>query len=101
MPHESTGEIPSFLLFSIDCRSPTNAAILPSTSVEPVDLSDYCEELMTLCSARELAACAVKKAQTKYKKYHDHNTRPLMHRVGDSKPFHCLISDLTILEHLH
>lgn len=45
VPHESTGEKPFFLLFSIDCRSPTDAAILPSTPVEPVDLSD-CEELV-------------------------------------------------------
>ena len=69
VPHESTGEKPSFLLFGIDCRSPTDAAILPSIPVEPVDLSDYREELVTtLSSARELAATAVKKAQTKYKK---------------------------------
>ena len=28
-PHESTGEKPSFLLFGIDCRTPTEAALLP------------------------------------------------------------------------
>ena len=39
--------------------------------------------MTTLSSARELAATAVKKAQTKYKKYYDRNTRPLTHQVGD------------------
>ena len=78
MPHDSTGEKHSFLLFGIDCRSPSDAAILPSTRVDSVDLSDYREELVTTLSS----ARAVKKAQTKYKKYYDRNIRPLMHRVG-------------------
>ena len=38
---------------------------------------------MTLSSAMKLAASAVKKAQTKHKKYYDCNTRPLMHQVGE------------------
>ena len=28
-PHDSTGEKPSFLLFGVDCRSPTEAALVP------------------------------------------------------------------------
>lgn len=84
MPHESTGEKPSFLLFGIDCRSPTDAAILPPSPVDPVEVSDYREELVcTLSSARELAAEAVKKAQARYKKYYDRATKPLKHCVGD------------------
>ena len=55
-PHESTKEKPSFLLFGIDCRTPTEAALLPPTSGEPVDTSDYQQELVkSLSSARELA----------------------------------------------
>ena len=54
------------------CRSPTDAAILPSTPVEPVDLSDYRDKLVMTLSG------AIKRwAQTKYKKYYNHNTRPL------------------------
>ena len=66
-PHESTQEKPSFLLFGTDCRYPTEAALLPPTTVEPADLDDYREELMfTLSSARELAAEAIRRAQKKY-----------------------------------
>ena len=42
-PHTSTGEKPSFLLYGMDCRSPTEAAYLPTTEVRP---TDYREELM-------------------------------------------------------
>ena len=56
-PHDSTHEKPSFLLFWMELRSPTEAALLLAESVEPADLSDYREQLMSsLSSARELAA---------------------------------------------
>ena len=45
-PHESTGEKPSFLLFGIDCRSPTEAALLPPTPIQVTDVSDCREELV-------------------------------------------------------
>ena len=45
-PHSSAGEKPSFLLYGIDCRSPTEAAYLPSADMSPTDIDDYCEELM-------------------------------------------------------
>ena len=32
-PHTSTGEKPSFLLYGIDCRSPTEAAYLPTEDI--------------------------------------------------------------------
>ena len=67
-PHTSTGEKPSFLLFGVDCRSPTEAAYLPATKVHPTDVQDYKEELMlSLSSARQLAASSIQKAQAKYK----------------------------------
>lgn len=46
-PHSSTGEKPSFLLYGVDCRSPTEAASLPTTDVQSTDVCHYREELMT------------------------------------------------------
>ena len=40
-PHESTEEKPSFLLFGMDCRSPTEAAFLPQTALEPTEVENY------------------------------------------------------------
>ena len=40
-PHTSTGEKPSFLLYGIDCRSPTEAAYLPTEDIHPTDVDDY------------------------------------------------------------
>ena len=55
-PHSSTGEKPSFLLFGVDCRSPTEAAYLPVSDMFSIEVSDYREELMvSLSSARNLA----------------------------------------------
>ena len=47
-PHSSTGEKLSFLLFGLDCRTPTEAAYLPVTEISPTDVSDYREELMSV-----------------------------------------------------
>ena len=59
-PHESTGEKPSFLLYSHDCRSPTEAAFLPPSSLDPVEVDDYREEVMiSLSAARELATKSI------------------------------------------
>ena len=44
-PHETTKEKPSFLMFGLDLRSPTEAALLPDSTLEPSDVSDYREEL--------------------------------------------------------
>ena len=48
VPHSSTGEKPSFLLYGFDCRHPTEAALLPSKSLGPTDVSDYREELIII-----------------------------------------------------
>ena len=37
--HCSTGEKPSFLLYGIDCRSPTEAAYPPTSEIIPVDVT--------------------------------------------------------------
>ena len=57
-------EKPSFLLFGVDLRSPTEAAFLSPSQVTPSLLEDYRHEMMlSLRSAHELAVQAVQKAQ--------------------------------------
>ena len=63
-PHESTGEKPSFLMYGLDCRSPTEATFLPLNEVQPIDLIDYREKLMmSLTNARSLATAHIRRAQ--------------------------------------
>ena len=83
-PHTSTGEKPSFLLFGMDCRSPTEAAYMPTSDICSTYLDDYREQLMaTLSSARELAASNIQRAQKRYKQQYDHHTRPADLRAGE------------------
>ena len=44
-PHDSTGEKPCFLLFGLDCRSLTEAALLPPSSLQVTDVQNYRAEL--------------------------------------------------------
>ena len=68
VPHESTGEKPSFLMFGMDLRTPTEAALLPPAPVEPSDVDNYREEvILSLSSARKLAEESIQRAQQKYK----------------------------------
>ena len=83
-PHSSTGEKPSFLLFGMDCRSPTEMVYMPTSGVYPTQLDDYREKLMiTLSSARELAAGNIQRAQRRYKEQYDRGTRSPDLRVGE------------------
>jgi len=60
--HESMLEKPSFFLFGMDCRQPTEAAFMPQTSTDPVTVSDYREELVkVLSSARQCVVETIKK----------------------------------------
>ena len=53
VPHESTNEKPSFLLLGVDCRTPTEAALLPPHELEATEVSDYREEvILSLSTAR-------------------------------------------------
>ena len=82
-PHDTTGEKPSFLLFDIDLRMPTEVAFLPPSSVTPTDVDDYREELvLSLSSAREIAAQSIQKSQKQYKKHYDKKTTSTKFRVG-------------------
>ena len=85
-PHDSTGEKPSFLLLGHDCRTPTEACFLPDTPAQVTSVEDYREELvLSLTSARNLAAKSIQKAQERYKRNYDRRSTytktPL--RVGD------------------
>ena len=84
MPHTSTGEKPSYLLFGVDLRSPTDAALYPESPVAPTDVRDYREEVVTSSSlARKAAVSAMQNAQKKYKQYYDRCTKSLDYKVGD------------------
>ena len=54
VPHDSTGEKPSFLLLGIDCRTPTEAALLPPNELEATEVSDYKEVILSLSVARKV-----------------------------------------------
>ena len=83
-PHESTKEKPSFLLFGIDLKSPTEASLLPPDSLDPTDLGCYREELiLSLSTARELAAASIQEAQKSYKYQYDKRTNLIDFRLGD------------------
>ena len=83
-PHKSTREKPSFLLFGIDLKSPTEAALLPPDSLDPTDLGSYLEELiLSLSSARELAVASIQEAQKSYKTQYDKRGKVAKFRVGD------------------
>ena len=86
MPHSTTGEKPSFLLFGFDCRSPTEAALLPAKSLRATNanVSDYREQMvLSLSSARNLAIKTSKEAQRRYKVQYDKTARTSKLRVGD------------------
>ena len=84
MPHDSTGEKPSYLLFGIDCRTPNDAEFLNPTTLQLTDVQDYREELsLSLASVREIAAKAVQAAQKRYKKHYDKKVNPATYRVGE------------------
>ena len=81
-PHDATGEKPSFLLFGWDCRSPTEAALLPI--VGGTSFTNVQDELvLTLSSARQTALETIRKSQQRYKAQYDHKTDGYKYRVGD------------------
>ena len=82
--HDSTGEKPSFLLYSVDCWTPTEAALLPPHALEYTEVSDYWEEVvLSLSSARRLAAEAIQSAQVRYKSNYDCHAQDLKFQLGE------------------
>ena len=83
-PHDSTGEKPSFLLFGINCRYPTQAALLPPNPVTLVTIEDYQEELVLMFwVAHRRAVTAIHKAQNCFKENYDQRSQDSTLRVGD------------------
>lgn len=66
----------------MDCRSPTEAALLSPSPLEPGSIKDYREEvILLLSSARQLAAKSICKAQKRYKDAYDHRAVQVNHQV--------------------
>ena len=83
-PHDSTGEKPSFLMFGVDVRTPTEAAFLPPSQVSATVPSDYRQEVIqALSHARQLAALSIQKAQSRYKSQYDKKTQEFKYHIGD------------------
>ena len=84
IPHKATKEKPSYLLFGFDCRSPTEAAFLPTEIQGHTDVMDYWEEVvLLLASAQEFAVTIIKKAQKQYKWWHDHHAASMDYKFSD------------------
>ena len=84
VPHDSTNEKPSFLLLGVDCRTPTEAALLPPHELEATEVSDYREEvILSLSTARKLAAESIRAAQSRYKGSYDRSSRKADYQLGD------------------
>ena len=83
-PHESTGEKPLFLLFGIDCWGATEAALLPTNPIEPVEVNTYREEVIkNLSSAHKLAVKSLQEIQKKSKVQYDVKATDRLYIVGD------------------
>ena len=83
-PHKSTGKKPSFLMFGVDLRSPTETAFLNPSKVTPSTVEDYKEKAMlSLSSARDLAVEVVKKSQDRYKRVYDRGAIQTEYCVGN------------------
>ena len=87
VPHSSTGEKPSFLLYGFDCHHPTEAALLPPKALRPTDVSDYREKLiLSLSSARVIANKTNTQAQSHQKAQYDKRAVSPNHKL--SRPWH-------------
>jgi len=68
----------------MDCRSPTEAALLPPKSLNITNISDYREEMVsTLSTARALALKVNQKCQRSYKQQHDKKVTTSKLKVGE------------------
>ena len=84
VPHDSTSEKLSFLLLGIDCRTPTEAALLPPNELEATEVANYREEVMlSLSTARQLAAESIRMAQARYKGSYDKSSHVADYKLGD------------------
>ena len=78
--------IVSFLLYGVDCRSPTQAALLPPSdvTVQSLDVADYREQVVyTLSTTRKMAVQAIRRAQGGYKRSYDRKARCRSFKIED------------------
>ena len=84
VPHESTGEKPSYLLYGMDCKTPSEAAYIPPSSLQLTDIEDYKDEVtLVLSSARTEAAKSIQRAQQRYKKQYDRKSNTTKYHTGE------------------
>ena len=82
VPHESTREKLSFLLFGWDLRTPTEAAFMEPSQLSRTSVEDYRQQVtLSLSSAHELAAESIKKAQECYKNFYDRRAKQVNYQV--------------------
>ena len=68
IPHELTGEKPSYLHIGLNCRKPLESAYLQLSPVQVTDIQEYHQEsTMLLATARDIATEAIIAAQKKVK----------------------------------
>ena len=84
VPHESTGEKPSYLLYGMDCETPSEAAYIPPSSLQLTDIEDYKDEItLVLSSARTEAAKSIQGAQQRYKKQYNRKANSIKYHTGE------------------
>jgi len=67
----------------LDCRTPSEAALLPLEKLQVTDVEDYRQELvLSLSSARALAVKCIQKAQKRYKEQFDKKAKPTSFKIG-------------------
>ena len=69
------------MLFGYDCLTPSEAALLPPTPLDPMTVINYRENVLS--TVRELAANSIKKVQAKYKRIYDQKSTTYSVKVGD------------------
>ena len=82
--HEATKEKPSFILFGLDLKSPTEATFLHPDALCLTDLYSYQEELMfSLSTACDLALSSIRQAQQNYKTQYNKGVRVVDYEIRD------------------
>ena len=67
----------------MDCRTPSTAALLPPSSLQLSDVTNYTEEVtLALSTARTTAAKSIQQAQRRYKKQYDRTANTTDYYVG-------------------
>ena len=72
------------LLFGYNCHPPNETALLPASSYQPVNINDYCEELVVMPSlVSKMVAKANQEAKRCYKHQYDKSSTSPKYQIGD------------------